>query len=83
MYFYKSLPLLFRYLYINCRSWPEGCLIVDPYSPPPIAQGIKMHVIDLHKMVHSGPQHSSHKAYTPNDDCFFVFLDVCNEYVAR
>lgn len=24
----------------------------------------------------------SHKAYTPNNECFFIFLDVCEEYVA-
>lgn len=25
----------------------------------------------------------SHKAYTPNTECFFIFLDVCDNYVAR
>ena len=25
----------------------------------------------------------SHKAFTPNDECFFLFLDVSDQYVAR
>lgn len=25
----------------------------------------------------------AHKAYTSNNDCYFIFLDVCDEYVAR
>ena len=25
----------------------------------------------------------AHRAYTPNDECFFIFLDVSQDYVAR
>ena len=25
----------------------------------------------------------AHRAYTPNDECFFIFLDVSSHYVAR
>lgn len=36
-----------RYLYVNSRPWPEGYSISDPLEPPPIAQEIDLHVIDL------------------------------------
>lgn len=36
-----------RYLYVNSRPWPEGYKISDPLEPPPIAQEIDLHVIDL------------------------------------
>ena len=72
-----------RYLYVNSRPWPQGYEIDDPLYPPPIAQEIDIHVIDLHTMCEVGTMHRAHKAYTPNDECFFIFLDVCDEYVAR
>ena len=25
----------------------------------------------------------AHRSFTPNDECFFIFLDVSNDYVAR
>ncbi|XP_074661844.1 F-box/WD repeat-containing protein 5-like [Tubulanus polymorphus] len=71
-----------RFLYVNSRPWPRGYIIVDPYDPPPIAQEIDIHVIDLTTMKEVDKMHRSHKAYTPNDECFFIFLDVGNEYVA-
>lgn len=74
---------LFRYLYVNSRPWPRGYQIEDPLYPPPIAQEIDIHVIDLQTMKEVGTMHRAHKAYTPNDECFFIFLDVCDEYVAR
>ncbi len=72
-----------RYLYVNSRPWPKGYRIEDPTHPPPIAQEIDIHVIDLSTMSEVGTMHRSHKAYTPNNECFFIFLDVCDEYVAR
>jgi len=36
-----------RYLYVNCRSWPIDAIISDPMNPPPIAQEIDIHIIDL------------------------------------
>ena len=68
---------------MNSRPWPQGYEIDDPLYPPPIAQEIDIHVIDLHTMCEVGTMHRAHKAYTPNDECFFIFLDVCDEYVAR
>ncbi|GAB6021956.1 hypothetical protein CHUAL_006117 [Chamberlinius hualienensis] len=72
-----------RYLYVNSRPWPEGATIEDPYDPPPIAQEIDIHVIDMLSLTQVGTILRSHKAFTPVDECFFIFLDVSNDYVAR
>ncbi|XP_066582854.1 F-box/WD repeat-containing protein 5 [Prorops nasuta] len=71
-----------RYLYVNTRPWPRGYDITNPLAPPPIAQEIDIHVIDLVTLKQVGTMLRAHKAYTPNNECFFIFLDVCNEYVA-
>lgn len=71
-----------RYLYVNSRPWPANYTIDSPLSPPRIAQAIDMHVIDLTTLKEVGTMLNSHKAYTPNDECFFIFLDVSQEYVA-
>lgn len=71
-----------RYLYVNTRPWPRGYVITNPFQPPPIAQEIDLHVIDLVTLKQVGTMLRAHKAYTPNNECFFIFLDVCNEYVA-
>ncbi|GFR16805.1 hypothetical protein TNCT_380341 [Trichonephila clavata] len=71
-----------RYLYVNSRPWPQGYVIDNPLTPPPIAQEIDIHVIDLCTLKEVGTMLRSHKAYTPNDECFFIFLDVSDQYVA-
>ncbi|XP_067001558.2 F-box/WD repeat-containing protein 5 [Anabrus simplex] len=71
-----------RYLYVNTRPWPRGYVVKNPLDPPPIAQEIDIHVIDLVTLKEVGTMLRSHKAYTPNNECFFIFLDVCSEYVA-
>ncbi|KAJ8917445.1 hypothetical protein NQ315_005492 [Exocentrus adspersus] len=71
-----------RYLYVNSRSWPDNYVISNPLEPPPIAQEIDIHVIDLVTLKQVGTMLRAHKAFTPNNECFFIFLDVCNEYVA-
>jgi F-box/WD-40 domain protein 5 len=58
-------------------------VIKNPLDPPPIAQEIDIHVIDLVTLKEVGTMLRAHKAYTPNNECFFIFLDVCKEYVAR
>lgn len=78
-----SFCFYFRFLYVNSRPWPQGYVISNPLDPPPIAQEIDIHVIDLVTLKEVGTMLRSHKAYTPNNECFFIFLDVCNEYVAR
>ncbi|XP_031624368.1 F-box/WD repeat-containing protein 5 [Contarinia nasturtii] len=71
-----------RYLYVNSRPWPKDYIISNPLEPPPIAQEIDIHVIDLATLKKVGNMLRSHKAYTPNTECFFIFLDVCDNYVA-
>ncbi|CAH1977237.1 unnamed protein product [Acanthoscelides obtectus] len=71
-----------RYLYVNSRSWPENYMISNPLNPPPIAQEIDIHVIDLVTLKQVGKMLRAHKAFTPNNECFFIFLDVSNEYIA-
>lgn len=71
-----------RYLYVNSRPWPQGYVIGNPLEPPPIAQEIDIHVIDLITLKEVGRMLRAHKAYTPNNECFFIFLDVCAQYVA-
>ena len=82
-FFNKEQLVCYRYLYVNTRPWPRGYVISNPLLPPPIAQEIDIHVIDLVTLKQVGTMLRAHKAYTPNNECFFIFLDVCNEYVAR
>lgn len=74
---------LIRYLYVNSRAWPPGCEISDPMCPPPIAQEIDLHVIDLKSLREERRILRAHRAFTPNDECFFIFLDVSRDFVAR
>ncbi|KAI8119330.1 F-box/WD repeat-containing protein 5 [Lucilia cuprina] len=71
-----------RYLYVNTRPWPENYIITNALEPPPIAQEIDIHVIDLMTLKRVGNMLRAHKAYTPSTECFFIFLDVCDDYVA-
>ncbi|XP_014283920.1 F-box/WD repeat-containing protein 5 [Halyomorpha halys] len=71
-----------RFLYVNNRPWPTGYNITNPLDPPPIAQEIDIHVIDLENFKKVGKVLRSHKAFTPNNECFFIFLNVSEEYVA-
>ncbi|KAG5834729.1 hypothetical protein ANANG_G00264670 [Anguilla anguilla] len=71
-----------RYLYVNSRAWPAGCVISDPMSPPPIAEEIDLHVIDLKSLREERRSLRAHRAFTPNDECFFIFLDVSRDFVA-
>ncbi|CAL9683344.1 unnamed protein product [Knipowitschia caucasica] len=71
-----------RYLYVNSRAWPAGCVISDPMAPPPIAEEIDLHVIDLKNLRVERRSLRAHRAFTPNDECFFIFLDVSRDFVA-
>jgi len=77
-----SAPLR-RYLYVNSRAWPRDCVISDPMQPPPIAEEIDLHVFDLKTMKEVKRALRAHRAYTPNEECFFIFLDVSRDFVAR
>lgn len=78
-----AVVCLSRYLYVNSRAWPAGCVISDPMSPPPIAEEIDLHVIDLKSLREERRSLRAHRAFTPNDECFFIFLDVSRDFVAR
>ena len=41
-----------------------------------------MRVIDLTTFQCLGPLHTSHRAFTSNNECFFIFLDVSRNWVA-
>lgn len=70
-------------MYVNARPWPPGYVVENPLMPPPCAQEIDIHVIDLAQMQEVGKILRSHVAYSPFNECFFISLDVCNEFVAR
>ncbi|KAG9471360.1 hypothetical protein GDO78_015104 [Eleutherodactylus coqui] len=71
-----------RYLYVNSRSWPKDCVISDPMCPPPIAEEIELRVFDLKTLREVKEPLRAHRAYTPNNECFFIFLDVSRDFVA-
>lgn len=70
-----------RFLYVNSRPWPSNCVITNPLDPPPISQEIDIHVIDLMTLKKVGTMLRAHKAYTPNTECFFIFLNVSENFV--
>lgn len=80
---FAPLVLLTRYLYVNSRAWPAGCVISDPLYPPPIAEEIDLHVIDLKSLREERRCLHGHRAFTSNNECFFIFLDVSRDFVAR
>ncbi|XP_053328887.1 F-box/WD repeat-containing protein 5 [Spea bombifrons] len=71
-----------RYLYVNSRSWPRDCVISDPMCPPPIAEEIELRGFDLKTLREVKAPLRAHRAYTPNNECFFIFLDVSRDFVA-
>ncbi|XP_013405822.1 F-box/WD repeat-containing protein 5 [Lingula anatina] len=72
-----------RFLYVNIRSWrSDSHLVRDDTWIPPIKEEIDMHVIDLVKMKDIGVLYKGHRGFTPSEDCFYIFLDVCDKYVA-
>ncbi|VDO80856.1 unnamed protein product [Soboliphyme baturini] len=71
-----------RYLFLNVRPWPPGCYVSDPLEPPPIAMQIELRVVDLETLQLTDSLYMAHKGYTPNDQCFFIFLDAAGPYAA-
>ncbi|KAM4663163.1 F-box/WD repeat-containing protein 5 isoform 1-T3 [Discoglossus pictus] len=71
-----------RYLYVNSRAWPRDCVVSDPMYPPPIAEEIELRVFDLKTLREAATPLRAHRAYTPNNECFFIFLDVSKDFVA-
>ncbi|XP_070614483.1 F-box/WD repeat-containing protein 5 [Erythrolamprus reginae] len=71
-----------RYLYVNSRAWPEGCVVSDPLQPPPIAEEIELRVLDLKTMKEAKQALRAHRAFTPSEEFNFIFLDVSRDFVA-
>jgi len=72
-----------EYLYVNCRQWEkQDGKIGYCQVPPEISKDISLQVYSLttYKLV---DVHVGHKAHTPNDGCFFIFLNVADNLVAR
>lgn len=74
-----------QYLYVNCRMWEQhdgkvGCELAE--SPPEISNDITLQVYSLstYELV---SVHVGHKAFTANNGCFFIFLNVADNLVAR
>jgi len=71
-----------RFLFVNVRHWPADANVDDWHDPPSISEEIRIHVIDLVKLESLGPVFSSHRAFTTNFQCFFIFLSVSADFVA-
>ncbi|KAG4075312.1 hypothetical protein HA402_003103 [Bradysia odoriphaga] len=71
-----------RYLYVHCGEWLPNYIISNPLEPPPIAQEINIHVIDLTTLTKVDQTFQSHTNYTLNDGCHYIFMDVCDNYLA-
>lgn len=55
-----------------------------PQKPKNRTDGsIDLLVFDLKTMREVKRALRAHRAYTPNDECFFIFLDVSRDFVAR
>lgn len=71
-----------RFLYVNTRAWPTDCVLSEPFSPPPpIAQEIEIRVIDLRTIRLLDRVYRSHRAFTANDGCFFLFIDADEQWL--
>lgn len=75
-----------EYLYVNCRLWESQDLKQTPGSsldtPPEISSDISLQVYSL-ATYELGRVHVGHQAFTANDSCFFIFLNVADRLVAR
>uniref|UniRef100_A0A8C4N5R5 F-box domain-containing protein n=1 Tax=Eptatretus burgeri TaxID=7764 RepID=A0A8C4N5R5_EPTBU len=82
-----------RYLFVNCRSWAPDTKINDPMCPPPISNIITLHEVDLWSLERGKHVRISektefrrflgHKAFTPEDRCFFMFMDASRSLLSR
>ena len=75
-----------EYLYVNCRQWECQDGKQSPGSsldnPPEISSDISLQVYSLATYELVGV-HVGHRAFTANDSCFFIFLNVADRLVAR
>ncbi|PKU36460.1 f-box wd repeat-containing protein 5 [Limosa lapponica baueri] len=78
----KTKYLIFTTGCLTYSPHQIDCVISDPMQPPPIAEEIDLHVFDLKTMKEVKRALRAHRAYTPNEECFFIFLDVSRDFVA-
>uniref|UniRef100_UPI00358E5F5C F-box/WD repeat-containing protein 5-like isoform X2 n=1 Tax=Myxine glutinosa TaxID=7769 RepID=UPI00358E5F5C len=81
-----------RYLFVNCRAWAPDTQIPDPTHPPPISNIITLHEVDLWSLERGNHVRISektefrrflgHKAFTPEDRCFFMFMDASHSLLS-
>ncbi|NXI49882.1 FBXW5 protein, partial [Chloroceryle aenea] len=64
------------------EGFPPWVLPSPVQVGPPIAEEIDLHVFDLKTMKEVKRALRAHRAYTPNEECFFIFLDVSRDFVA-
>lgn len=73
-------------LYVNCRPWinrnKDDSGSRNGRGDLEISSSIHTRVYSLSTMKFV-KEHVGHKAFTPNDKCFFIFLDVADLLVAR
>lgn len=70
-------------LYVNCRPWVNRNKDdAKSHEDLEISDNIHTRVYSLSTMKFV-KEHVGHKAFTPNDKCFFIFLDVSDLLVAR
>lgn len=81
--FGMSLSPDHRYLYVHSGDWSPNYVITNPLQPPPIGREINIHVIDLTTLKKVDQIFQSHKNYALSNDCYFIFPDVCDLYLAR
>lgn len=74
-----------RYLYVHCGEWSPDYVITNPLQPPSIAnQEINIHVIDLTTLEKCNHTFRSHKNCPFDGEAYyFLFMDVCDHYLAR
>lgn len=80
--FGMSLSPDHRYLFVHSGDWSPDYIISEPLDPPPIGPDAYIHVIDLKTLKKIDQIFQSHKNYA-TDEVFFIFPDVCENYIAR
>ncbi|EDO47225.1 predicted protein [Nematostella vectensis] len=69
-------------LYVNCRLWTNADKIAaNKEALPEISNDIHLRVYSL-STCQLVREHVGHRASTPNDKCFFIFLNIAEKLVA-
>ncbi|XP_061427756.1 F-box/WD repeat-containing protein 5-like [Lethenteron reissneri] len=71
-----------RFLYVNCRAWPAGCVVTEPTEPPAISRDIDTRELELPTLRPTGRSFRGHHAFTAEHNCFFIFLNSSEDFLA-